>query len=110
MSDTPRTDAALSKVGYCTEDACQDWTPLLELCRSLERELALAVDNAVAQMEKAGERSFPPEVTYREIGSLHRTRDGQVHFVQKENRMEFALHSFITIYAKDGSDAAEEQS
>lgn len=39
--------------------------------------------------------------TYREIGTLNRTRDGQIHFIQKEERMPFELHSFRTIYERD---------
>jgi hypothetical protein len=38
---------------------------------------------------------------FREIGILHRGRNGVVHFTQKEEVMDFPLQTTLTIYVMD---------
>lgn len=38
------------------------------------------------------------ETKLREIGHLHRGRTGEVHFIQKDDELEFPLHSTIKVY------------
>ena len=82
-TDTPRTNAAVATMGYCTENGCLDTVAVVSLCHDLERELAstrvYAEHNAAALRLIRSLATTQPNSSPNWIAQIINTVDAALH-------------------------------
>lgn len=82
-------------------DNGSDWDAAFEAHMAL----AEAISERNRDKYRAALARFAPSAIvqkFREIGTLYRTRTGEVHFAQKEKEELFPLHTTKTVYVEEG--------